>query len=113
MWTAWTTPERQDWCRGAHVCCPPCSTARRALLLPADGALQTFHGRLERAVLLDAPLGDGGGMHDRRVIAAAELADVREGRVPQAGGGVHAYLPRYRAVPAAAVAGRVGWAQRG
>src|SRR5689334_1499633 len=95
MWTAWTTSIRQDWCRGAHVCCPPRFPRERPSLLPADGALQTFDGRLEGAVLLDASLGDAVRVDDRRVVATEELPDVGEGCVHQAPAEVHRDLARH------------------
>src|SRR5690242_14784718 len=47
-------------------------------LLFSYGALQPFDGGLKCRVLLDAALGDGRRVDDRRVVAGEQLTDVRE-----------------------------------
>ena len=64
-------------------------------LVPSDASLELLDRGMEIGVRLTAPLGRVGRVHDRRVIAAEQLADARVRCVGQPAAEVHGELSRH------------------
>src|SRR5262245_32691223 len=93
--------------RLSTVVCVDCSSS----LVLSQGALEPRDHGLQGRVLFQAALGDVDRVHDRRVVAREDLADVRERGGEESSAEVHCDLSGRYHVAAPSLAAEVGGAQ--
>ena len=64
-------------------------------LVPSNASLERLDGGMERRVRFATPFGRVRGVHDRRVVAAEQLADPWVGRIGESTAEIHGQLSRH------------------